>query len=91
MAVPTPTHEQQALINHGQHRHARVLAGPGTGKSFALVALLDRLSKEPDPPKVRLLTFTRAAAAELGEKLGATAAAAGHRRLPQCVLIPSLP
>jgi hypothetical protein len=45
----TATPEQQALINHDPRTHGRALAGPGTGKSWASVALLARLTEdEPD-------------------------------------------
>jgi DNA helicase-2/ATP-dependent DNA helicase PcrA len=52
-----------------------VEAGPGTGKSATLVELVDNLlSDDDDPPRLRLLTFTRAATAELAKKVvGATA------------------
>jgi DNA helicase-2/ATP-dependent DNA helicase PcrA len=46
-----------------------VLAGPGTGKSATLVALIGEMVKENPAPRVRLLTFTRAATAELANKL----------------------
>jgi ATP-dependent DNA helicase UvrD/PcrA len=46
-----------------------VLAGPGTGKSATLVALIGEMVKENPTPRVRLLTFTRAATAELAYKL----------------------
>jgi DNA helicase II / ATP-dependent DNA helicase PcrA len=64
-----PTEEQQAILGHDPKRHARVLAGPGTGKSATLVAFLDQLLAKEDAPRVRLLTFTRAATAELAEKV----------------------
>lgn len=38
-----PTAEQEAILAHVVNRNARVLAGPGTGKSATLVALMDRL------------------------------------------------
>jgi DNA helicase-2/ATP-dependent DNA helicase PcrA len=50
-----------------------VLAGPGTGKSATVVALLDKLLADASPPRVRLLTFTRAATAELAKKCCDTA------------------
>lgn len=74
MAELVPTPEQQALIAHDPKQHARVLAGPGTGKSFTLVAFLQRILAHPNPPKVKLLTFTRAATAELGEKVSENSA-----------------
>jgi DNA helicase-2/ATP-dependent DNA helicase PcrA len=46
-----------------------VLAGPGTGKSSTAVALAARLALLDPRPKVRFLTFTRAATAELAEKV----------------------
>jgi UvrD-like helicase C-terminal domain len=39
-----PTEQQQAVINDDWTRHARVLAGPGTGKGATAVALAERLS-----------------------------------------------
>lgn len=64
-----PTVEQNAILSHDATRHARVLAGPGTGKSTTMVALLGRLLEENDSLRVRMLTFTRAATAELAEKI----------------------
>ena len=72
----TPTPEQLALLAHDARRHARVLAGPGTGKSATLVALVDRLVLGDPAPRVRLLTFTRAATGELAKKVSAHPAAA---------------
>ena len=65
----TPTVEQLRLLEHDPSRHARVLAGPGTGKSSTLVALINEISKEENHPRVKLLTFTRAASAELALKV----------------------
>jgi DNA helicase-2/ATP-dependent DNA helicase PcrA len=64
-----PTPEQQEIINHDQTRHARVLAGPGTGKSATAVALAERLSNDEPEMRLRFLTFTRAATGELALKL----------------------
>lgn len=64
-----PTTEQAAILGHDISTHARVLAGPGTGKSATLVALVNQLLAGKKRPKVRLLTFTRAATAELGKKV----------------------
>jgi DNA helicase-2/ATP-dependent DNA helicase PcrA len=63
------TEEQRAVLAHDRRLSARVLAGPGTGKSATLVALIGEMVKEKPPPRVRLLTFTRAATAELANKL----------------------
>jgi len=64
-----PTDEQRAILLHDPTRHARVLAGPGTGKSTTMVALLGQLLEEDNSLRVRMLTFTRAATAELAEKI----------------------
>ena len=42
---------------------------PGTGKSATVVAWITRLLENETPPRIRLLTFTRAATAELAEKV----------------------
>lgn len=74
------TAEQEAVANHPHNVHARVLAGPGTGKSATAVALVKRLltSIESGKPRVKFITFTRAATAELAEKLKATQATVEH-------------
>ncbi len=64
-----PTPEQRTILSHDPKRHARVLAGPGTGKSTTMVALLNRLLEKDDSLRVRMLTFTRAATAELAKKV----------------------
>jgi DNA helicase-2/ATP-dependent DNA helicase PcrA len=75
--VPTP--EQTAIIGHGMDRHARVLAGPGTGKSATLVALVDQLLSGNPAPRLKLLTFTRSATGELAKKVSEHPAAAAER------------
>ena len=37
------TEEQKKIVNHPINCHGRVLAGPGTGKSFTAVALVKKL------------------------------------------------
>ena len=69
MAEIVLTEEQRAVLKHDRDRPARVLAGPGAGKSATLVALIGEMVKEKPAPRVRLLTFTRAATAELANKL----------------------
>ena len=69
MAEIVLTDEQKAVLAHDRALPARVLAGPGTGKSATLVALIGEMVKEKAAPRVRLLTFTRAATAELAHKL----------------------
>src|SRR3954452_7889881 len=64
-----PTPEQEAVLAHQPEQHARLLAGPGTGKSATVVALITKLLDVDEPPRVRLLTFTRAATAELAQKV----------------------
>jgi superfamily I DNA/RNA helicase len=74
-----PTGEQGAILRHDHHRHARVLAGPGTGKSATLVAPVDHLLEGNPAPRIELLTFTRAATAELAKKVSEHPAAAAER------------
>src|SRR5216684_2070801 len=74
-----PTPEQQAILSHARNRHGRVLAGPGTGKSATLVALLNQLLSDQPAPRIKLLTFTRAATGELAKKVSEHPAAAAER------------
>ena len=74
-----PTPEQERILGHDIGRDARVLAGPGTGKSATLVALVDELMDREEPPRLRLLTFTRAATGELAKKVSDHPAAATLR------------
>lgn len=69
MAEFNPSQEQAAILAHQSGQHACVLAGPGTGKSATMVAWLGELLKQEDAPKLKLLTFTRAATAELAGKV----------------------
>jgi len=63
------TNEQQAFVSHAAAGHARLLAGPGTGKSFTAVALLESLAKaSSESPRCHMITFTRAATQELQGK-----------------------
>src|SRR6266481_2819615 len=74
-----PTRKQQTVLDHAAGQHARVLAGPGTGKSATLVALVDHLLACDAAPRIKLLTFTRAATAELAKKVSDHPAAAAER------------
>lgn len=74
-----PTPEQRAILSHDYRRHARVLAGPGTGKSATLVAMVDHLLEDNPALRIKLLTFTRAATAELAKKVSEHPAAAAER------------
>jgi superfamily I DNA/RNA helicase/RecB family exonuclease len=65
--------EQRAVVAH-RGGPLLVLAGPGTGKTTTLVeAVLDRMSGEGAvrPEEILVLTFSRAAAAELRDRIGA--------------------
>lgn len=64
-----PTPEQQRIIEHNVLRNGRVLAGPGTGKSWASVSLIRHLAETNPELSIRLLTFTRAATQELARKI----------------------
>lgn len=64
------TDEQKAVINHTLPGHGRVFAGPGTGKSATAVGLAEQLlSNDGNQPRLKFLTFTRAATLELAKKL----------------------
>lgn len=58
--------KQQAIIEHDLGRHARVLAGPGTGKSATVIRMMLRAAEQLGR-RGKLLTFTRAATNELRE------------------------
>ena len=79
MAEFLPTPEQRRILEHEIGRHARVLAGPGTGKSATIVALIDDVLGRAPAPRLRLLTFTRAATGELAKKVSEHPAAAAER------------
>ena len=66
--------QQQAAIAH-QGAPARLLAGPGTGKTWALTQRVIRLVDDPDvlPTNILALTFTRAAAQELRARVSKAA------------------
>lgn len=64
-----PTPEQAAVIAHSIDRHARVFAGPGTGKSATAAALAARILEQQPAPHLKFITFTRAATLELAKKL----------------------
>ncbi|MGB9254848.1 MAG: UvrD-helicase domain-containing protein, partial [Candidatus Korobacteraceae bacterium] len=52
-------------------KYLRVMAGPGTGKTFALKRRVARLLEEGvDPERLLVVTFTRVAAASLVKELG---------------------
>ena len=63
----TPTSEQHAIISHDTATHARILAGPGTGKSATIIKMMLEMSKDGGG-RGKLLTFTRAATNELKDK-----------------------
>ena len=75
--IPTP--EQALILEHDIRRHARILAGPGTGKSATVVALIEKVLSGEHLPRLKLLTFTRAATGELAQKVADHPAAATQR------------
>ena len=58
-----------SFLDHPLDRHGRLLAGPGTGKSTAVLDLAEKLRETNDNVSVRVITFTRAATAELADKV----------------------
>jgi DNA helicase-2/ATP-dependent DNA helicase PcrA len=62
---------QQWQAARGVSRHVRLVAGPGTGKSRTIEKrILHVLTEGADPQKVFVISFTRAACAELEERIG---------------------
>jgi len=73
---------EEQRIASGYARGNRVLlAGPGTGKTFVLVRRIEYLISEHDidPHRITALTFTRAAAAEMRDRLQARLGERGAR------------
>lgn len=62
------TDEQRNFIGHRPDLPARMLAGPGTGKSHTCVTYMGIIAQTPFL-RVRMLTFTRAATKEITAKL----------------------
>ena len=62
--------EQLRAVKH-TNSHARLLAGPGTGKTFVLSKKVEHLVLQEHIPaaSILVLTFTRAAASELRERI----------------------
>src|SRR5437588_6568537 len=59
-------------IARAEQSPLRVVAGPGTGKTFALMRRVARLLEEgAQPSRILAVTFTRTAANDLVEKLAA--------------------
>jgi DNA helicase II / ATP-dependent DNA helicase PcrA len=65
------TPEQQAFLGHDPEKPGRLIAGPGAGKSFTCVAYMEEYTRPERgfPARIRMLTFTRAAAAEFAETM----------------------
>lgn len=61
--------EQDAILDHPIAHHARILAGPGTGKSFTATLWLGKLHSDGTSFRSKMLTFTRAATKEFASKL----------------------
>ena len=62
--------QREAASHSGNH--ARLLAGPGTGKTFTLTRHIRYLVEEKgvEPDRILAFTFTRAAAQELNSRVG---------------------
>lgn len=77
---PTPTEQLAARDHIGSH--ARLLAGPGTGKTWVLTQRVTSLVRDHgiDPQQILALTFTRYAAGELRRRVTAEL---GEAQTPQ--------
>ncbi len=63
MSWDTGLHGQALNVAKIDERRLRVVAGPGTGKSFALMRRVARLLEEgQEPTRIMAVTFTRNAA-----------------------------
>ena len=64
--------EEQLTAATSDARHIVVTAGPGTGKTYTLVARIEKLIKEKKvkPVDITAITFTNRAAEEMKERLG---------------------
>lgn len=98
-AAPRLDPEQQSVVDH-RGGPLLVLAGPGTGKTTTLIeAVLARTRGERalTADQILVLTFSRAAAAELRDRLGvrlgqgAAPAGAGLGAAPQDTAAPGVP
>jgi len=71
MSWDTNLMEEQKVAASHFGSHARLLAGPGTGKTLVLTRRIMFLIQERqvDPSQILALTFTRAAAAELRQRV----------------------
>ncbi len=65
--------------------HARLLAGPGTGKTRVIVrrVLYLREKQHVDAEEILVVTFTRAAASELRKRIGEALEALGADKMPK--------
>lgn len=77
------TDEQLAFLNHDPGASCRVLAGPGTGKSYTSVAYLEKITSDQPDLRVGYITFTRAATAEFAKKMDDSGLTALGGRPPQ--------
>lgn len=82
---PQLTPEQQAIVAHPPNRHARVLAGPGAGKSFTAIAYLEHWTAQQPDLAARMITFTRAATEEFTTRLGDRALAGPGIETPSTI------
>jgi DNA helicase-2/ATP-dependent DNA helicase PcrA len=76
------TDEQRDAAEHSGS-HARLLAGPGTGKTLTITRRINRLlSSDVESTSILALTFTRFAAGELRKRVK-DQVAPGKKKLPR--------
>ncbi len=63
--------QEQRIVASAHDGHARILAGPGTGKTFTLKARVQYLIETFDvtPSRILIVTFTRKAVTELRDRI----------------------
>ncbi len=72
---------EEQLRPYQENGHCCTNAGPGSGKTRMLVAKICRLTKETDPGQIMAVTFTRASAKEMKERLAKAVGVAVAKRV----------
>lgn len=70
-AEERPTPEQQVFLDHAMGRHAILVAGPGTGKTWTLAKAAEGLTTEHEvrAEDIALLTLTRSMSVSMAQRI----------------------